>query len=118
MATQRSPISESGLSRAESLDFELIYLLETEPSLTQREMAERLGISLGRVNYCVRALMKKGFIKLANYRAAKSKLGYIYVLTPKAIGQRIALSHQFLQHKLAEFERLKTQIENLQRDLP
>jgi EPS-associated MarR family transcriptional regulator len=114
--TNRFP--EAELSRRESLDFELLYLLETEPGLTQRELAERLGISLGRTNYCVRALLDKGVIKLANFRAARSKLGYVYVMTPKGIAQRIELSRRFLQRKLTEFERLKAQIETLQRAIP
>lgn len=118
MDISRTQFSETELSRRESLDFELLYLLETDPGLSQRELAERLGISLGRVNYCIRALLEKGAIKLANYRAAKSKLGYVYVMTPKGIAQRIALSHRFLQRKLTEFERLKAQIESLQRAMP
>lgn len=116
--SKTNQISEAGISRRESLDFELLYLLESEPGLTQRELAERLGISLGRTNYCVRALLDKGVIKLANFRAAKSKLGYVYVMTPQGIAQRIELSRRFLQRKLTEFERLKAQIEALQRAIP
>lgn len=102
----------------ESLDFELLYLLEKEPGLTQREIAGRLGISLGKVNYCLKGLAEKGAIKLSNFRASAHKLGYVYVLTPKGISQRVGMTRRFLARKLAEYERLKAQIEALEGELP
>jgi EPS-associated MarR family transcriptional regulator len=102
----------------ESIDFELLYLLEKEPGLTQREIADRLGISLGKVNYCLKGLADKGAIKLSNFRASNNKLGYVYVLTPKGIGHRVSMTRQFLARKLAEYERLKEQIEALRTELP
>lgn len=104
------------LSRRETLDFELLDLLAREPELTQREMAERLGLSLGRMNYCLKALRDKGAVKLRNFRKSPNKLGYVYVLTPAGIGQRARLASAFLARKRAEFDRLKAQIDTLQKE--
>ena len=109
--------AETGTSARETLDFELLYLIEKEPGLSQREIAERLGISLGKVNYCLKALARKGAIKLGNFRASKNKLRYAYVLTPKGIRHRMGMTQRFLQGKLREYERLKAQIESLEREL-
>jgi EPS-associated MarR family transcriptional regulator len=114
---RQSPQCRRELSRQESLDFELLYLLENEPGLTQREIAERLGISLGRANYCLKALLEKGALKLSNFRASSNKLGYVYVLTPPGIAARASMTARFLQRKLAEYERLRRQIETLQETL-
>jgi len=113
MAQPNSPFPEPRLSKQEGLDFELLHLIEAEPQLTQREIAERLGISLGRTNYCIKALQAKGALMIASFRASKNKLGYIYVLTPLGIAERTALTGRFLQRKLVDYERLKAQIENL-----
>lgn len=117
MAKRQEQTEGRSLSRRDSLDFELLHLIETEPGLSQREIADRLGISLGRTNYCLKALIEKGALKLANFRASKNKLGYVYVLTPRGIAQRAALAGSFLQRKLAEYERLKAQIDTLQNTL-
>lgn len=109
--------SRPDLSRQESLDFELLFLLENEPGLSQREIADRLGISLGRANYCVKALLDKGALKLANFKASSNKLGYVYVLTPSGIAARASMTARFLQRKLADYERLKHQIEALRQSL-
>jgi EPS-associated MarR family transcriptional regulator len=108
----------SQLESRESLDFELLYLIEKEPGLSQREIAGRLGISLGKVNYCLKGLAGKGAIKLSNFRASPNKLSYVYVLTPKGISQRVGMTRRFLARKLSEYERLKGQIEALERELP
>ena len=84
-----------------------------EPNI-KPDTGSRLGISLGRANYCLRALLEKGALKLANFRAAEDKLAYAYVLTPQGVAKRTALTTGFLKRKLAEYERLKAQIEALQ----
>lgn len=117
MDTRNSLHPDQPLGRQVSLDFELLYLLKTEPCLTQREIAERLGVSLGRANYCLKALIERGVLKLANVRSPKRKFGYVYMLTPKGITERVALTGHFLQRKLAEYERLEAQIHSLQCDL-
>ena len=105
------------LSDRESLDFELLDLLEKEPALSQREIAERLDISLGKVNYCLKGLAEKGALKLSNFRASKNKLGYVYVLTPKGLSDKARLTKGFLARKMAEYDRLKAQIRALEREI-
>ena len=110
--------SEQRLSEGESLDCELLYLLEQNPGLSQRELSRQLGISLGRVNYCLKALAAKGWLKLENFRQSPAKQRYIYVLTPTGISMRSALAAVFLKRKLAQYEQLKAQIAMLERELP
>lgn len=110
-------ISSRAAGRRESLDFELLHLLEQEPGLSQRELAKRLGISLGKVNYCLKGLLEKGAVKLGNFRASRNKLRYVYILTPKGIAQKTTLTRHFLQRKIEEYERLKAQIELLEQTL-
>ena len=110
--------SEPRLSEGESLDCELLYLLEQQPCLSQRELSRRLGISLGRVNYWLQALAAKGWLKLENFRLSPAKHRCIYVLTPAGISLRSALAAGFLKRKLAQYEQLKTQIAMLERELP
>ena len=118
MNCQDKGLDSETLAVRESVDFELLYLLEREPGLSQRELADRLGISLGRVNYCLKALAEKGAVKVRNFRASKTKLRYAYVLTPTGIAERVGLTQRFLARKLDEYERLKAQIEELRKDLP
>lgn len=117
MDSPSSHTSGEHLSRQESLDFELLTLLASEPALSQREIAERLGISLGRTNYCLKALMEKGALKLGNFRASRTKLGYAYQLTPGGISRRLSLTRLFLERKLAEYDHLVAQIAALRREL-
>jgi EPS-associated MarR family transcriptional regulator len=79
-------------------------ILQENPDLTQRELAEKLGFSVGGLNYCLKALMKKGMVKMKNFANAKNKYGYVYVLTPKGMAEKAAITHQFLQRKMAEYE--------------
>jgi EPS-associated MarR family transcriptional regulator len=88
-------------------------LLEANPKMTQRELAEALGVSLGAANYCLKALVEKGWIKLENFQKNPNKLGYLYLMTPKGVTAKARLTSQFLQSKLAEYERLKKQIASL-----
>lgn len=102
------------LSRHESLDFELLDLLSDEPELSQREIAERLGLSVGRANYCLKALREKGAVKVRNFRASDNKLAYAYILTPEGLAHRARLAGAFLARKRAEYDRLKRQIASLE----
>lgn len=117
MARSAEPSSSEAATRRERLDFELLYLLEKEPGLSQRELADRLDISLGKTNYCVKRLIEKGAVKLGNFRASQNKFGYVYILTPKGISQRVAMTQRFLARKVEDYERLKAQIDALERDL-
>lgn len=81
--------------------------------MTQREIADALGISLGGVNYCLRALANKGMVKIQNFRNSKNKAGYLYLLTPEGVAEKIALTEAFLRRKMAEYEALRAEIESL-----
>ena len=93
--------------------FRLLRLLEDEPELSQREISERLGVSLGGVNYVLRALVEKGLLKVRNFRASDNKLRYAYVLTPRGIDAKARLTAGFLRRKMAEYEALRAEIEAL-----
>lgn len=93
--------------------FRVMRILQENPDLTQRELAEKLGISIGGLNYCLKALMEKGLVKMKNFTLSKNKFGYIYVLTPSGISEKAAITHRFLQRKLEEYDALKTEIETL-----
>lgn len=88
-------------------------ILQENPDLTQRELAERLGISVSGLNYCLKALMEKGLVKMKNFTNSKNKFGYVYVLTPSGMAEKAAITHRFLQRKIAEYEALKLEIEAL-----
>ena len=92
-------------------------LLETNPEMTQRELAEALGVSLGATNYCLKALVEKGWVKLENFQNNPNKLGYLYLLTPMGMAAKTTLTTRFLRRKLAEYEALKAEIEQLRCDL-
>ncbi len=85
--------------------------------MSQRDLAACVGISLGSLNYCLKALMEKGFVKLENFQNSKHKLKFVYILTPAGIAQRVALTGRFLKRKMQEYEALKAEIESLQDEL-
>lgn len=97
--------------------YRIFKLLEANPALTQRQLADALGMSLGKVNYCVRALAEKGFIKVDNFRRKDNKLAYAYLLTPAGIADKILVTHDFLRRKMDEYDALKTEIEELKREV-
>ena len=105
--------------RTEAKDFthyKALQLLKQHPDLSQREMAQRLGISNGGMHYCLSALMDKGLIKLGNFASSKHKMGYVYLLTPQGIAQKAAIASCFLERKMAEYEGLKAEIASLKAD--
>ena len=87
--------------------------LEENPDVTQRELAEALGISLGKTNYCLKALINKGMVKAKNFKNSANKRAYLYILTPKGIEAKARISVNFLQRKMEEYEQLKKEIEEL-----
>ena len=97
--------------------FRLLRLLETRSELSQRELARELGTSLGKINYCLNALIDKGWVKVRNFRNSQNKLAYAYLLTPRGIERKAAITVQFLRRKLAEYENLKAEIAQLQREV-
>ncbi|HAU22301.1 MAG TPA: MarR family EPS-associated transcriptional regulator [Erythrobacter sp.] len=97
----------------EDTHFRVLRMLEDNPELSQRELAEALGVSLGRAHYVLRALIDMGFIKLGNFSAASDKRRYAYILTPRGISEKAAITRRFLARKLAEYEALKREIDEL-----
>ncbi len=93
--------------------FRLLNLLEANPELNQRDLAMELGVSLGKVNYCLRALVAKGLVKASNFKNSKNKSAYFYLLTPKGIEARAVMTVRFLESKVAEHEVLVAEIEKL-----
>jgi EPS-associated MarR family transcriptional regulator len=98
---------------SDELRYKLMRLLQANPRMSQREVARELGISLGRVNYCLRALMRIGWIKAENFRNSQNKAAYVYLLTPRGIEGKARLTVQFLKSKLREYENLRVQIEEI-----
>ncbi|MGB3423200.1 MAG: MarR family EPS-associated transcriptional regulator [Castellaniella sp.] len=94
----------------------VLRLLEADPGLSQRDLSQELGISLGKTNYCMRALLDKGLIKMQNFRNSDNKLGYAYLLTPAGIAAKAELTRNFLKIKMREYETLKREIEELKRE--
>jgi len=91
--------------------------LENNPNVTQRKLAEELGISLGKTNYCMKALISKGMIKAKNFKNSANKRAYLYILTPKGIEAKARISVKFLQRKIKEYEALRVEIEQLKTEL-
>lgn len=93
--------------------FRVMRLLQENPDLTQRDLADKLGVSVGGLNYCLKALMEKGWVKMQNFSQSKNKFGYVYLLTAEGIASKAALTSRFLKRKMAEYEALKAEIEAL-----
>jgi EPS-associated MarR family transcriptional regulator len=97
--------------------FRIMRILEANPDLTQRELADKLGVSVGGLNYCLKALIHKGWVKMQSFAHSKNKFGYVYILTPGGIAEKSALAGSFLLRKMEEYEVLKGEIEMLQSEL-
>ena len=97
----------------EEVRYKLLKLLEPNPQLSQREVARELDISLGKVNYCLKALVDKGWIKAANFKNSKNKTAYMYLLTPRGIEEKARVTARFLQCKIREYEALRVEIEQI-----
>ena len=97
--------------------FRVLRILKENPDLTQRELAQKLGVSVGSLNYCLKALIEKGWIKMQNFSQSKNKFGYVYILTPKGISEKAALTGNFMKRKLAEYEALKWEIASIQLEM-
>ena len=92
-------------------------ILHANPNISQREMAKALGISFGGVNYCLNALMAKGLVKVQNFSQSQNKFGYVYLLTPAGIAEKLSLTGSFLKRKMDEYEALRVEIEALQSEI-
>ena len=98
-------------------EYIILKILKDNPKMTQRQMASELGLSLGKTNYVVRALIDKGWVKLSNFKRSDNKLGYIYLLTSEGLSEKTILAQNFLKRKSEEYNRLKKEIETLKNEL-
>src|SRR5450759_848365 len=96
---------------------DLLKLLQAQPQMSQRDLAQALGVSLGKANYCMKALMEKGLVKLENFRKNPDKRQYAYLLTPAGVEEKTRITLSFLRRKVAEYEALEKEIEQLRGDL-
>jgi EPS-associated MarR family transcriptional regulator len=106
-------MSSQKAQHAEDLNFRVLRLLQDNPEATQRELPHKVGVSHGKMNYCLNALIDKGLVKLVTFQNSQHKFKYVYLLTPVGIAEKVKLTGRFLQRKVAEYERLKAEIEGL-----
>ena len=98
-------------------EYIILKILKDNPKMTQRQLSKELGLSLGRTNYVIHALIDKGWMKLSNFKRSDNKLGYLYLLTPEGVTEKSILAQNFLKRKSEEYNRLKKEIEILKNEL-
>jgi EPS-associated MarR family transcriptional regulator len=96
--------------------YKILKILEANPEISQRNLARALGVSLGRTNFCLKALIERGLLKATNFRNSSNKLAYMYLLTPKGIEEKSVITAQFLKIKMQEYANLEAEIEELRQD--
>jgi len=96
--------------------FKTLRELAKDGTLSQRDLSRKMGLSLGRVNYVINALLEKGYIKAERFKNAKKKIGYMYILTPQGVSEKFHQTQAFLMRKSDEFEKLRNEIEHLRRE--
>jgi EPS-associated MarR family transcriptional regulator len=101
----------------QEIHFRIMRILQDNPDLTQRELAQMLGMSVGGLNYCLKALIDKGFVKMGNFQKSKNKFKYVYLLTPEGIAEKVALTSRFLKRKMEEYDALKVEVEALKAEV-
>jgi len=109
MTTRRQTANDDTL-------FWTLKVLQENPGVSQRTLAKEVGINVSTINFCLKALVEKGWIKMGNFSKNPDKLSYAYLLTPTGVAEKAALTRRFLQRKMAEHEKLRGEIEALQRD--
>jgi EPS-associated MarR family transcriptional regulator len=110
MTSRRSKLQEDTY-------FRVLRILQDRPDLTQREIALLLGVSTSGLNYCLNALIDKGWVKVHNFSESKNKFKYVYLLTPSGVAEKASLTGRFLQRKLKEFEEIKAEIESIRSEV-
>jgi EPS-associated MarR family transcriptional regulator len=96
--------------------YKILKILEANPEISQRDLARELNISLGRVNFCLKALIEKGLLKATNFKNSHNKLAYMYLLTPSGIEEKSAITARFLKIKMQEYAALEAEIDQLRRE--
>ena len=97
--------------------YKLFKAIEANPATNQRQLAGELGMSLGKLNYCLKALLKKGLVKVENFLVSNNKRCYLYRLTPAGLSEKAVVSMRFLNHKMREYEKIKQEIRNLEQEI-
>ena len=100
----------------DALQFRVIRLLDESPSLSQRDLAQSLGVSLGKAHYCLKALIDKGFVKARNYRNSQNKTAYLYLLTPRGMAEKGILARHFLEQRIREYDEIAAEITRLKQE--
>lgn len=101
---------------SEETRYRVMRLLESDPTLSQRDVARELGVSLGKVNFCLQALIRRGWVKATNFKNSHNKAAYMYVLTPRGLQAKTRLTLRFLVLKMTEYEKLRVEIEQMRRE--
>lgn len=99
-----------------SLRYHILKRLQDDPNISQRELAQELGISLGKVNYCLKGLIQKGWVKAKNFKNCGNKMSYAYLLTPSGVEEKAKITLQFLRYRLDQYEELEREIEELRKE--
>ena len=107
----------TNIKLSDAITYDFFKTLEADPNLSQRALSRILGISLGKVNYCLKALIAKGWIKAKNFEQSPNKAGYAYILTPAGLETKARVTARFLHHKITEYEKLQTEIEILRQEV-
>lgn len=102
---------------SDEIHYRILRLLDAQPDISQRELAQELGVSLGKANYCLQALLRKGWIKADNFKNSHNKIAYTYLLTPEGMERKTKIAVRFLKRKMAEFETIKQEIEQLREEV-
>jgi EPS-associated MarR family transcriptional regulator len=105
----------SGIMPTET-HLKILKHIESNPHISQRQLAQELGVSVGKINYCVKALTTLGWVKAGNFKRSSNKMSYLYLLTPAGIDEKTRLTASFLKRKIAEHEKITQEIEQLKRD--
>lgn len=101
----------------DEMRYKLLTLIQDKPSVSQRELASEMGVSVGKINYCIKALVDVGYIKLQNFAKSENKSGYTYFLTPQGIKEKVAVTVRFLEFKQQQYDAIKCEIVELQKEL-
>jgi EPS-associated MarR family transcriptional regulator len=108
--------SRNHASVQDEITYRILKSIEENPNQSQRELSQSLGVSLGKLNYCLRALMDKGLVRARNFKENPNKSGYLYLLTPQGVEEKAAVTLRFLKRKMQEYEAIKAEIERLQQE--
>lgn len=111
------PDSGDRVQVTDEIHYKILKLLESQPDMSQRELSRELGVSLGKANYCIKAMLDRGWVKARNFKNSRNKIAYAYLLTPQGVEKKAKMTARFLKRKIQEFEQLKRDIEQLKKEV-